>query len=67
MLNNVIFNKNQTELVYYPIAIESKEYTIPYTVTTIKKEAFLGSKLVGINFPANLKTIEEKLFMEIDI
>ena len=61
-INNVIFNKDQTELVYYPIALETKEYTIPSTVKTIKKEAFLGSHLDSVVFNANLKTIEEKAF-----
>ena len=45
-VNNVIFNKNQTKLIYYPIALPEKQYIIPSSVTTIGKEAFIESKFV---------------------
>ena len=38
----VLFNKDKTVLISYPVASEITEYTIPASVETIKKYAFSG-------------------------
>ena len=60
--DNVIFNGDKTTLIYYPVALEEKEYVIPSTVTKIGKEAFTESELDSIVFPLHLQTIEESAF-----
>jgi len=39
-LDGVLFNKNQTTLVYYPSGKDDKKYTIPYSVNKICYYAF---------------------------
>ena len=43
-VDGVLFNKDKTELVRYPVLRESKEYEVPLFCKTIKKEAFYGAK-----------------------
>lgn len=39
-VNGVLFNKDISELIYFPSQYESKEYIIPLSVTSILAEAF---------------------------
>lgn len=43
-VDGVLFNKDKTELVRYPVLRDSKEYEVPSFCVTIKKEAFYGAK-----------------------
>ena len=42
--SGVLFNKDMTELIYYPCDRSNKSYVIPATVRTVRKDAFLGSR-----------------------
>ena len=61
-INNVIFTKDKKELIYYAASLPEKHYDVPFTVETIRKESFTGSKIESITFPSNLKKIEESAF-----
>lgn len=55
----VLFNKDKTVLVKFPMGSEIKKYTIPEGVTTVNECAFLFcSGLTDIAFPESLSTIE---------
>lgn len=54
--NGVLFNKDKTELLFFPTMREGT-YTIPSTVKTIKNCAFTYSKLTEIIIPENVETI----------
>ena len=61
-LGNVIFNKNQTKLIYYPVSLKDKEYRVPFTVEIIGKESFIESKINSLILPSDLQIIEESAF-----
>lgn len=55
--NGVLYNKSLTELVICPAKRE--KITLPETVTTIKRNAFMGcGKIKKLKLPEGLKTIE---------
>ena len=57
-LDGVLFNKDQTLLIRYPIAKEDRYYTVPNTVTTIEGGAFsYNDYLVTLTFPDSVKNI----------
>ncbi len=61
--DGIVFNKDVTELIAAPINKNYGAYTIPSTVTKVKKEAFKScSKLLEIVIPENVKTIERNAF-----
>ena len=55
-LNNVIFNKNETKLIYYPTN-KIGSFSVPNTVKTISSYAFYRSKLDDVNL-SNVEAIE---------
>ena len=58
-IDGVLFNKDQTELILYPSAKVSTEYTIPSTVKKICDKAFHDSDYPAyINVPDGLETVE---------
>ena len=58
----VLFNKDKTELMYFP-AGKTGEYSIPNTVTTIADEAFgYCEGLTSINIPNSVKIIKDDAF-----
>lgn len=62
-VSGILFNKNQTELMSYPPAKASDEYTVPETVRTIKTAAFYGAEnLKNIVLSNNLEIIQENAF-----
>ncbi len=74
--DGVLFNKDKTELIYYPTKKTDRSYSIPDSVERICSEAFRGhtylfdgnyvevynENLEYIELPDNLKFIEQKAF-----
>ena len=62
VLNGVLFNKDQTRLVYFPTG-KSGAYSIPATVMTIAGNAFNGcSQVMSVTIPNSLTTVESHAF-----
>lgn len=62
-LDGVMFNKNRTELLVYPMGKHDTTYTIPYTVTSIGESAFiLCNNLTSVTLPDNLTVIKSGAF-----
>lgn len=60
--NGVLFNKNMTQLICVPGALEGT-YEIPSSVTNLANYSFYGcSKITNINIPASVKTIGLSVF-----
>ncbi len=65
--NGVLFNKNKTTLIQYPIGKTDTEYTIPNSVTTIGKSAFYYCEgITSITIGENVTTIENSAFAYCD-
>ena len=60
-VNGVLFNKDKTQLLAYPIAREG-EYTLPNTVTQIGKQAFLQAKITQLTIPSRITYIGYEAF-----
>lgn len=61
--NNVIFNKDKTELVVYPAGKTDAEYTIPRSVTAISDYAFYSAAyLQKVNIPSGVTSIGSSAF-----
>ena len=61
----VLFNKNKSELIWAPAALQS--YTIPNSVTTIGDYAFTScTKLTGLSIPNSVNTIGRYAFSNCD-
>ncbi len=59
----VLFNKNKTELIQYPVGKSEKIYNIPESVTNINIHAFSSCKtLEKITFPTTLIRIKSQAF-----
>ncbi len=57
--NGVLFNKDKTELIRYPVKKSDYSYTIPETVRTIRNSAFYFNKaLFKLYIPANVTIME---------
>ena len=71
-IDGVLFNKNQTKLIQYPIGKEDTLYTIPNTVTTIGRMSFSyilkhdNIKLTSLIIPNSVTTIEASAFWDAD-
>ena len=62
-LDGVLFNKNKTKLICYPVGKTSKSYTIPSSVTSVGSYAFANNHdLESITTPNSLASIGEKAF-----
>ena len=55
--DNVLFNKDKSKILYYPIGKTEKSYTIPETVKHIGSSAFTGCKLENIFIPDSVTSI----------
>jgi hypothetical protein len=56
-VDGVLFNKDTTMIVVYPLGREETTYALPNTVKTIGYGAFWGAKLTNIDLPEGLSTI----------
>jgi len=58
----VLFNKNKTQLIRCPLAIQGK-YTIPSTVTLVGEKAFVQCKgLTEVTIPGSVKELSRHAF-----
>ena len=58
----ILFDLEQTTIIYYPASITAKEAIIPDTVTSIGPGAFAGAAFESIEFAARFKTIPANAF-----
>jgi hypothetical protein len=65
-LDGVLFNKNQTTLVQFPLN-KSGSYLIPNSVTTIGADAFYCSTLESISIPDSVTAIGDDAFLSCDL
>ena len=58
-IDGVLFNKDCTELIFYPCGRQSSSYSIPSSTKIIRKNAFSGcSFLKSIAIPTSITTID---------
>ena len=63
--NGVLFNKNKTTLLQYPLGNSRTEYIIPEGVTSIGQEAFVYAiSLTSISIPASVTSIGLEAFQD---
>lgn len=60
----VLFNKNMTELIQYPVGNARETYDIPDGVTSIGDWAFCISNLTGVTIPQSVESIGEGTFQD---
>ena len=61
--DGVLFDKNKSKLIQYPIGNKRTEYTIPNSVKTIGSRAFSGcSSLTSVTIPNSVTTIRNFAF-----
>lgn len=64
-VDGILFNKEKTSLISYPVNKIEKSYTIPSGVSSIAIDAFKSNRnLMTINIPSSVKTIEGNPFLE---
>lgn len=63
-VDGVMFDKDKTELLYYPCGKEASTYTVPSTVKKLGEVSFSDCLLEEINLPSNLKYIGDSAFQE---
>ena len=62
-ISGVLFNKDQSTLIQYPLGNTANSYTIPDSVTTIESGSFTqGSSLTSITIPDSVTTIGQGAF-----
>ena len=62
-VNDVLFNKNKTELIVYPCGKDDKSYIIPDSVTSIRNSAFHScSNLTSVTIPNSVTSIGYRAF-----
>ena len=61
----VLFNKDKTTLIQYPIGNTAASYEIPSSVTSIGDDAFSGcSSLASVNIPSSVTSIGSRAFYD---
>lgn len=61
-MDGILYNKEQTLLIWYPEGRQEEQFQIPTTVTDIGKYAFRNSLLRRIDLPASIKNIGQGAF-----
>lgn len=57
-VDGVLFTKDGSQLVEYPVNKSGTSYSVPSGVTNIKQAGFRGKNLTSVTFPASLSKIE---------
>lgn len=63
-IDGILFNKDVTQLIYFPSYKRLNEYTIPDSVISIFDKAFRGSILDHVYIPENVKNIGKEAFAD---
>ena len=64
-VDGVLFNKNETTIIQYPIGNTRSEFTIPNGVTSIGELTFYGCKyLTSITIPNSVRNIVGEIFWD---
>lgn len=61
-LDGILFNKDKTVLMQYPVGAVKSTYTVPSTVAEIDNMAFEESTLTTVKLPDGLKRIHHRAF-----
>ena len=65
VVDNVLFSKDMTELVCYPLGLDKKTYTIPNGVNTISEHAFSHNRhLKTVQIANTVKEIQGHAFWD---
>lgn len=62
--DGVLFSKDMTVLMQYPLGREDSSYTIPDSVTAINDSAFSGASLRSVTIPEGVTAIGDSAFYE---
>ena len=62
VVDGVLFSKDKTRLVLYPIGRNASRYAVPDSVTTIEEDAFEGTELSRITLTPGIHTIGKSAF-----
>jgi hypothetical protein len=60
--DGVLFNKNKTALIQYPVGSPTESYTIPSGVTNIGEYSFFESSLTNVRIPGSVLSIGFEAF-----
>ena len=61
--NGVLFNKDKTRMIAYPIGRTDKDYSIPDTTEILSDYAFSGcTSIISVTIPNSAKTLEYSVF-----
>ena len=63
-VDGVLFDKEKTTLILYPVGKTNTNYTIPNSVTYIAKKAFRASMLTSVTIPNSVTNIETNAFID---
>lgn len=66
-VDGVMFNKDKTELLYYPCGKDDTTYTVPNSVKKLAKVSFASCQLENLYLPDTLEIIGESAFQECKI
>ena len=61
-VDGVLFNKDKTELILFPVKKSATTYAIPSSVISIGDFAFWACKLTSVEIPNSVKSIGEEAF-----
>ncbi|MDR1369052.1 MAG: leucine-rich repeat protein [Dysgonamonadaceae bacterium] len=61
-VDGVLFDKEKTTLIQYPVGNTNENYIIPDGVTTIEEESFVSHNLYSVTIPQSVTHIEGRVF-----